>query len=180
MHVICLPKFWKLCFEEKAIWFHLYVYSFDFLRSITVNVNMHWHTKINESQGWSRKKQTSWESPACENSAEFKMSELASGRFGHDVDFDGLAEGNGPFYSGLWWWEAVNAVAPSQLGSRGRGWERGWGGAVSQQEAYLDLRRLWKRNRQRVERSVKETKSRWRWWRESLKGWIAKPKQYFE
>lgn len=66
----------------------------------------------------------------------------ASSRFGHDVDFNSLAERYSSFYCGLCCWETVNAVAPSQLG-RGKGWgERGDGGAVRQKETHLDLRRL--------------------------------------
>lgn len=63
--------------------------------------------------------------------------ELSSGRFGHDEDFNGFAERNGPLHGGLRRREAVHAVAPSQLGGRRRG-----GGAVGQQEAHLHVRRL--------------------------------------
>lgn len=69
-------------------------------------------------------------------SEELSTGPLAPRRFGHDKDFDGLAEGDGSLHSGLWCWEAVTAVTPSQFGMR-----RG-GGAVCQQEANLDLRRL--------------------------------------
>lgn len=71
---------------------------------------------------------------------------LSAGRFGHDINFDRLAEGNRSFDGGLCWWEAVDAVAPSWLNAwRGRGWR----GAVGQQEAHLNLWRLWVRERQR-------------------------------
>lgn len=72
------------------------------------------------------------------NNASFCLDvlELTSGRFGHDQDFNGFAEGNGSLDDGLRRREAVDAVAPSQLGGRRRG------GAVGEQEAHLHVRRL--------------------------------------
>lgn len=64
---------------------------------------------------------------------------LASGRFWHDVDFDGFAKRNSSLYRSLGRWEAVDAVTPPQLG---RGGEGGRGGAVGQQETHFNLRRL--------------------------------------
>ena len=42
---------------------------------------------------------------------------LAAGGFGHDEHFDRLAELNRSLDGGLWWWDAVDAVAPPLLGS---------------------------------------------------------------
>jgi hypothetical protein len=72
---------------------------------------------------------------------------LAASRFGHDEDFDALAEGDRSFYGALRWWEAVCAVGPAWLG--------GGGGAVCKEEAYLHVTRVYKK-REKEDRSDSE------------------------
>lgn len=121
-------------------------------RKPNVSTYMHWPAdtikfhgadKFSSHQG----KKNSWWSPVGKSWKWSKKCLLTPRRFGHDVDFDRLAKWNGPFNGRLWWWEAFNAVAPSQFERGGRRGERGWGGAVGQQETHLDLRRLCKGSR---------------------------------
>lgn len=92
-------------------------------------------------QSWRKEKQAE-KVFVCEAEKSPSVRWLASGRFRHDEDFDRLAERDGSLYGCLWRREAVDAVAPSQLGGRRGGGEGGGGGAVGQQEAHLNLRRL--------------------------------------